>query len=282
MAIAGNRCNEEEHVEKAISLLNDLVEKDPSNSSYQLLLALCYRDFFLKRLPHDPGFAFNALNRATEILERLVQESPEIADYSYDLCETYAIFDTHRPIPPPFTDSLIEERLRKAFTISEKLVTEHPYIPHYGISQAHVLHHLGILMEHTDRLGEAGQSHQRAVEIYQSLIRQFPEISSYKVWLAAFRGTLANVMRQCGQFEKARNLLEDTIALLNDLLEKEPEMWFIHGLLAKCHNQLAEVLDSSGEEDLANQAARQAKKHCREMRSKRREFLDAGRRARKK
>jgi serine/threonine protein kinase len=256
----------EEHLVKAISLLDELVKQHPSNPNYRFLLALCHRERIPGLARRDRDAVHKALNQATEILERLVQDFPEAPDYRYELCETYAMPQARDPALSRDEPRGVEERLRKALDVSEKLAAAHPSIPQYQASQARILHELAIVLRSPRRLDEAERIGRKAVAVQAALVSQFPEVPDYQVWLAAFRNSWADMLLARGQPREARAALKDTVSSLEELLKKQPEMWFLHGLLAQGYGTLSAALRAGGEETLASDAARQAEEHRRAAR----------------
>ena len=259
---------EQEHMQQATAMFSELAEQFPSNPNYRHMLALCYRD----GVPHgdalDRDATASAFDKATHILEQLVHDFPDVPDYRYDLSKTYAMPDFHRP-PSDQNYAASELRLRKALSIAEQLAAEYPHIPLYAVSLAHIYHRLGDVLRRSDRLDEAELFVRKAVALQSSLVNQFPKVPSYLLWLAVFRNSLANVLVARGQLKEARSLLEDTVATLTSLQEKNPDLWFVHGMLGRSYRSLASVLHQSGGEELALKAEQQADEQRAKMRAAR-------------
>jgi tetratricopeptide (TPR) repeat protein len=256
-----------------------------SHPEYRHLLALCCREKSRAFGPDDRAAAAKALAEATEILASLVRDFPQTPDYRYDLSETYAMVDAPigpRQGPPGSSGSFegrdpsmtaealsaAEERLRKALAISEGLVAEYPGVPDYLVSQAHIHHRLGEVFRRMRRLDEAEQSDRRAVTVQASLVANFPELISQKAWLAAFRNSLADTLLVRDKLSEARALSEETISTTSALsrVSRDPEMWYLHALLADSNRTLSAVLRRSGQPDLADKALREAEMHRQALR----------------
>ena len=255
------------HLAKAIELLSVLVHQGPTNPSYRHLLALCHRQRFAAADPERPAAA--ELTRATEILEGLVRDFPHAPDYRHDLSETYAMAAAPGPPHPgsapaaPFTDEQAQELLRKALDISDKLVAEHPNIPRYLASQARILHRLGTMEQGSGRWREAENSHRRAVAVQAALVEHHLGSPYNKIWLAAFRDSLAALLVRLGRHAEAVAALKGTAEMLAGLMDEEPDMWFIRGMLVRNHTILANVLRKKGDEAGAAEADRAAEDHRR-------------------
>jgi len=253
------------HLQKAIALLEDLAKSNPHNPNCRYLLALAYRERHDELAAGEPGPANNAFDKALELLQGLVQDFPEIPDYRYDLSATYALVDVQGPMPPGQASRTKEERLRNALAMSEKLVAEHPYIPHYLSTHAEIQHKLGSFLARTGRPDEGERCLRKAVQIQTSLAKQFPGVPNYEIWLGAFDNTLAEFLVPRRQMSEARPLLEDSNARLTRLLKDYPDLWFIHGLLAQSQALLAPVLRESGDNVAAAEALAQAEVHRRAL-----------------
>ena len=246
-----------QHLERAITLLTALNQEQPENPEYRYLLALCYRE-----LVAPPGQGhLNAVRKAIEILEGLVQDFPQIADYRLDLCETYAAIETVEPGSPQRVLPLMEERLRKALVLSEQLTSQHPNVPEYLASQARVHHRLGEVLRQSQRLDDAENHDRKALDIQAQLAKGFPEVVTYQVWEAAFRNSLADLLLRRDKLAEIRAIADTNIARTSRLLKDSPELWYLHGLLMESNRTLAAALRRSGEAEQASKAETQAERH---------------------
>lgn len=256
-----------EHLARAIGLLGDLVRQNPKNPGYRHLLALYHTQRFAAA--GGDHQAAEEFTRATDILEGLVRDFPHVPDYRHDLSETYAM--AAPPAPPrlasgpaaPFTDDKAEELLRKALDISDKLVAEHPNIPRYLASQARILYKLGTMEHRSGRWREAEGSYRRAVAVQTALVEHHLSSPYNKVWLAAFRDGLAGMLVRLGRHGEAVAALKGTTEMLTGLMDEEPDMWFVRGMLVRNHTILANVLRKAGDEAAAAEADRAAEEYRR-------------------
>lgn len=256
-----------EYLARSVVMLDRLVGEAPDNSEYRHLLALCYREGRDGAGPREIRQAARqeGMDRAIEILESLVKEHPEVAEYRFDLIETYAMTDGLGPPDSREGPAGLAQRLRKAMALSVRLVAEHPGVPEYRASQAHINQKLGQVLRRMRRVDEAEQADRRAIEAQAALAAEFPEVVTYRVWLAAFRNSLAGglLRRKPGE---ARALAESNIANMSLLLAEHPELWYLHALLADANDTLAAALRGTGQGELADQAEREAQRHRQELR----------------
>jgi tetratricopeptide (TPR) repeat protein len=159
----------------------------------------------------------------------------------------------------------LEGRLRKALEISRELVRRQPNVPEYLASQAHIYYKLGEVTRRMRRPIEAETHDRKAVEIQTALTGEFPDVATYQVWLAAFRGGLAKTLLAQGKLNEARSLLEASIAQTERLLQDNPSMWYLHAVLADANRMLASVLQQTNESVLAAKATRAAEDHSRKL-----------------
>jgi len=250
-----------EHLAKAIALLDALTKEFPGQSAYRRMLAVCYRDGYREVAAVLRIDAEEVLKRAIVILEQLTRDFPDVADYRFDLCETYAVVDRRDPSLSRMTFPTVRGRLDKALAISEKLVATHPHVPQYLVSQAHIHHSLGSVLRKMHQLDEAETSDRRAVTILASLAKRYPKVLSHQVYLGAYRNSLTDLLLRRDKHSEARVLLSRTIVDLEAFLSRNPEMRFLHTLLADSNRTLAAVLRRTGQPDQAQKAARREQEH---------------------
>lgn len=252
-------------LDRAISLLDELGEQYPGNPNYRHLLARCYREQFQQLDREDHEAAPDALEQAVAGLEELVRDFPDVPDYRYDLSETLAAVDPVRHPTAFLTNWDIEGRLRRALHVSQGLVSDFPNIPHYLGSQAHIRHKLGLVLERLGRIGDAVETHQRAIDVQGELVERLPTAYYHQVWLGQFRHSLARLLMRRGETEEARSRIDQSIREMTGLLEKQSDMWYIHGLLAQDHRLLADILRREGDTDLSIEAAQRAEEHRKKL-----------------
>ena len=242
---------------QAVGLLKRLVTSAPSNPDYQHLLALCYLE---GAVVEEAGGSEprGGAERAIEILESLVQGFPAIPDYAYDLSEAYARIRIPRPPVPPEAQRRIEDRFGRALALIEALAARQPDVPDFAAALARMHDRLGSFHRQLERWAEAEKNFRKAIAVQAPLVNQFPDAPYYGLWMATFRIALADTLIRRNQPGEARAELEDALATLLRQLERTPTLVRPHDLLALGYANLEIVLRQAGENDRADEAARQA------------------------
>ena len=240
---------------KAVVLLKALAATSPTNPECQHLLALCYLE---GAAAEDDSRSEGGDERAIEILDGLVAAFPGVADYAYDLSEAYTRIHIPDPPIPPEAQNTIEKRFGKSLALLEKLVIKYPDIPDFLAAEARVHDKQGAFHRGMDHWAEAEQSFRKAVDLQASLVKQFPDAPSYGLWMATFRIALADALLRRNQPREARTELEGAISTLLHQLEGRPETHPPHDLLALGYSTLEIALRETGENGLADEAARKA------------------------
>ena len=109
-----------------------------------------------------------------------------------------------------------------------------------------------------ERWLEAEQNFRKAIALQSPLVRQFPDMPYYSLWLATFRIALADCLIRKDQTREARAELEEAISALLQQQARRPETPPPHDLLALGYSKLSIALRQSGEIDQAADAAKKA------------------------
>lgn len=253
-----------DNLEKALDLLSALLvqSQETEHPEYQYLMALCHR-----KRAHD--FRSPDTSKAIEILEGLVARFPGMTEYKYELSDTYASIDMRRL--RDVNQQEVIQRLQKAVALAESLVREHPNIPDYAQSLAHINHRFGtallrsknsILADQSQHfLSESISRYRSAIELQGALVKRFPDNIPYRLWLAKMQESMSDGLLQAQQFEEAVAQVESSINILEEALQQSPEMQFIHRSLSEHYRQLAKIHGLRNDEGQALQAKATAAEH---------------------
>jgi serine/threonine protein kinase len=246
--------------ERAAEILDQLVADFPSVPEYRHLLACCLRDL----PPGGPGGGpegwHENLNRAVALLEKLVKDFPQVPDYRLDLCETLS-----RPSPPgplalpdPHKPDA-RQRSTKAVELAEELTRQYPNVPEYTAALARALNTFGTFLRRVGDAQEAEKKHRKAIELQGKLVGQYPEVAVYRCWLSLMERSLGRTLgQQRGRLKEARAVLESAAGRLEALARKDPRLGIVRPLLGTVYQDLAGVLNGSGETTLAAEVWRKA------------------------
>ncbi|MFP6694080.1 MAG: protein kinase [Pirellulales bacterium] len=249
----------EEHLIQAVFLLEELTEESPKEPEYQFLLACCYRDLSPPFFAEAIGGKNDYSTKANLILEKLVNEYPEVSDYGYELAKSYSGFDIHDPgIRRGETDERTP-RLEKALRYAQKLVSRHPGVVDYTILKATIHHKLGTMLRWSERTNEAETHFRQAVE----LLSQTSELSSsYQAQLTLVQQSLARVLLEGGRLEEAVQLLESSISHFGKIEQASvPETTSFDGIRGTSYRILSEAYHRLGRDQESEDARLEADKY---------------------
>jgi tetratricopeptide (TPR) repeat protein len=222
-----------EYRERAISILEDLTRENPGVADYRFLLALCHRLTGIGPVPCRNTSALRCRQQAIRILEELTAQHPDVTDYRYELSASYASvhvglypWESRSDIPPE-----AEHDLLKALAELRWLDTHSPAIPEYARSQTVVLAKLGTVCLENERLADAQNFFQRALETQSMVVADFRDLPSHnRVLLEFVRLRLGQVLferdinaQDPGVVGRSRELLETSVENLTELT-KRPEL----------------------------------------------------------
>jgi len=258
---------ESEHYRlEAVRLLEGLVADHKDVPGYRHLLARCYREMPPMWPSRDAQSESDSLVKATTILVDLATKYPDVADYRYDLSETYAMCGDRATLRPESHEvdagkqSL--EMFEKALGLSEQLVAEHPNIPEYAVSSVNIRLRLSDSLW-TSKPALAEDNLRKAFDVQSSLVRRFPNNTSYKFYLAAIQEAQGRLfLEDKNRFPEARIKLQDCIDSFKHVLaqhvSEKNDTRIDRFILAKNCELLAGVLRNLGEKKKAEEAIRES------------------------
>jgi tetratricopeptide (TPR) repeat protein len=162
--------------------------------------------------------AIDNLRRAQALLEALVAEHPEEAEYRGRLASCLLNL-SNCPIPRPQA----EEQIRQARDLLERLVAEHPDVAGWHNELATSYMDLGRLFQTNKQPGRAVPEYLRAVAIRTRLTRELPDVARYKSQLAGNYVNLGLAQHQTGHPAEADKAFQAAEALLDPLSREHPQ-----------------------------------------------------------
>ncbi|MBI5864217.1 MAG: serine/threonine protein kinase, partial [Planctomycetes bacterium] len=236
-----------EHLRISIEMLNRLASQSPRQPEILHLLARCLRESGGGR-----GSRFSRssedLDRATQILESLAADHPKIDTYSFDLAETYALYDRG-------PDALA--KVTKAAALMEALVKSHPAVPEYSAALVRILRRLARVHDRDQRPVEARAAMMRALEVQQALTQRNPQNAGYQIATAFLEFSVARDLSIDGQAYAARDRLSTAADRLARLGAEERDSPLVRALRLRLFRELAEVCTLLGDDAGAVMATRE-------------------------
>ena len=116
-----------------------------------------------------------------------------------------------------------EAILRQAVTIDEGLVRDFPQVPMYQISTGQCTRQSWQCAGLSGKSEESEQVQRRSLEILEKLAAEYPEVPDYRSAVGGGLNNIAAVLMDRGNWEEARQLLEQAIVHQKAALEINPE-----------------------------------------------------------
>jgi len=247
------------HFQTAIGLLNGLVAAGTTRPDYRHLLAVTYRDMSYRL---DEPEASAARARATEILEALVHDYPEMADYRFDLARTYFHVRPYHRRRGLQKKQRVPPRMQQAVELMERLVAEHPNVPDYTAFLAMLLDRQAGQLSRAGHRRAAEETYRRETDLLQRLVDRFPHVMTYSLGLAWSRHSLAHLERQLGRLDAARSSLDAALRTLDLFLTRYagtmPAVRVARNMHYAALITLAQLLEQQGQVAEAAEVTRRA------------------------
>ena len=250
--------------DRAVEILERLVDEHPTVPEYRHLLACCYRD--IPATPNEPGPPPGKRHpdRALEMLRQLVSEFPLVPDYRLDVCETLARLALSPREDAAPGDVKNKHLLIEAITTSVELVAKYPDVPAYTAAHARFLDQLGIRFFEAKNYEEAERLHRNALGFQSKLVQQYPEIVAYNLSLGFMERSLGRLLAERGVLDEARDRLQTAIDRVETIWKKDPRLVGLRPFLGLAYRDLARVHTSAGREELAIEARRKSEEFVRD------------------
>ena len=151
-------------------------------------------------------------NEARDLYERLIRDHPDVADYRYRLSGVFRNMGSLHE-----KSGRIDEAFKAAGNsrdLLEGVVRDHPEDLNFQYSLAWTMRWIGeFYHRRTDRQAEAIPYYRRAIELFERLVRENPEVRTYPLTLANGYCYLGQVLRQAGQEPEASDVSRKALAL---------------------------------------------------------------------
>lgn len=201
----------------AFDLLGELVKSDSANPEYRLELAKYYRNGVFASSYSSHQDALQDLNQAVLILDALVREFPDQAQYRFELADTLAITCPSLDRAEDLVDR--SARYNRSVTIASDLHTGFPDVLDYTVLLANSTYRLSQTFEYLKDYDNAKKSLDQAIVLQRELAVQHAMSSFSRAAFGRMLVTSAKLDRRDNEFEQAlKKLLE-----ARDVLTVKPE-----------------------------------------------------------
>jgi serine/threonine protein kinase len=197
----------------------------------------------------DPGLAEENLEKAIDLLERLVAQYPAMPAYRHLLARCY------RELPPPWfrhSATLAPNATEKAAQILEELVQKYPDVPDYrhDLSQSYVWRTPGwpLVGAASDRAAaqRSREILEKALALSDELVFEHPNIPDYAVSQVHVRLRLADILWEI-EPARAEADLRKALELQSTLTRRFPQNSFYRVGMAIIEESLAVFLRDRGQ-----------------------------------
>ena len=207
----GNQGDDTELLESVLSFYDRFASQNATNPRLEGEAAWAYRKVgaLYERLGRDDD-AQQAYARAIAMFETLVARYPKVSEYRSKLVQTFDMADPSAAEAASL--DRIENWLRRARPLIDRLVIEEPENKEYGSFRTRIYVKLGGTLKRLDRLDEAEACYREAITIEGQLIDQSPGHAPPRIDRATTREALALIALQRERRDEARSLLAEAVA----------------------------------------------------------------------
>lgn len=160
---------------EALEILNELVEKSPSNTEYRWVRSNCYCNLAATLLGPDPKRAREMRNLAIDELESLVELDPENSGYRYRLVMACSLGS-----PADQAEADEQELFNKSFRMAEELKNQFPQVLDYHLLYGSICTQMAGRQIKNDELPDALESLKTAKASFEYVGQRSPADRTYK------------------------------------------------------------------------------------------------------
>jgi tetratricopeptide (TPR) repeat protein len=178
--------------EKAVAILEKLLQENPENRTFRRDLAGAYRNLgdLYQRMRRIPP-AETALGQSVRLLKELIHQEPANADYQSDLSDCYHTLGNLYVVTNRLPDG--EAAYHKALAVRERLARDHPQIDLYRFRAAATDGALGLVYQGKNQFDQAAQAFLKAIGLREALLRRHPQEADYQRGLVLLYNNLGNL-----------------------------------------------------------------------------------------
>lgn len=215
--------------ERAVSILTELIDQEPSSGRFRLALAQCFRNrMMFSRMIGNRSLERESFEESIQYLDDLTRDFPSIPVYQFELADTLCLNVTQ---PPGERDAEYEERVRRAVAICRNLMAAYPTYAEYRALMATSLSRLAAIHRSGGEFDAARSALLEALEIQRELTAEYESVSSYRVLYVYTLMALRDLEATSGTADAAEKFRKITVEFLTEQLEKRENRLFRSMLL---------------------------------------------------
>ena len=246
------------HLSRAEQIFRELHDAEPAHVGYARWLAAALNELRSESLVGASPHQLHAENKASEILQQLLQRHPDNQVIKHDLATSLGRLDVFEPRIGPTQLEWGIDRLEEAVAICQSLVASHPNVPAYLNTHSQTHFKLGVLLQRyadvnhrsndplarpeLQSLKQQASFAFRAAARQQALLElQHPDAVGYQLWHALFVHCQAQVQLQARQFDAAERTMFRAARLWHRLSLQYPDIGFTYFALAEAELVLLDL-----------------------------------------
>lgn len=204
----------------------------------------------------DKQDALVALYESLALYQKLVDDSPEVAKFQYNVAVTLNQIGILLSASGKLAKALSVHE--SASSIYETLVGSHPAVTEYQSNLAASHQSIAILLQRRGETAKPLKAYQSAREVYQRLADAHPDVPMYQMNLASSETAIAFLLNATGRFTEAMKAHESSLAIYEKLALADPTIGKFQTGLADSHDNLGALLGRTGNWAEAEAKVRQA------------------------
>ena len=250
-----------ESYRKSISLLENLVRRDPQNIEYTKSLREAYRQLaYLAVRLEDWTTARESADRESELSKSIYEKEPENVGYQLNIVQSYQIRADAAVFAGGYEEST--KLFRESIVEAEKVFRQNPnheraktvLIVAYQRLGTHIEYYAEYLKdkgETPDKIpafyAEAERLHRRTVEMSRELKRDHPQSEIYSRFISATEINLGTALARIGRGAEGIPLIEKSLVELKKAVADDAKNAEAKRDVAECYQYLAFAYDAMNE-----------------------------------
>ena len=238
-------------------ILHGLRGDNPDVAQFEYLMAKAYSGLFQNYMQlRKEGEAFKSKDKATQILETLVENHPDVPEYNFELSLMLSLTP-----PIAFSEEArtqLMDSVKRSRDLAIGLAKAYPDQPRYAALKGRVSQRLAFMLFESGSFADAESPLRASIKIQKELVDDYPERSEFRVLLADAHGRLGDYLREQDDLKGSLGELEQSISILNKVGSQDRKFGFTNRVLARNYESLATTYDALNEPDKAAESRAEA------------------------